>query len=364
MFQDLYMVGGTGSVGSKLVEQIYTYGDTKRENHKKPVRVVGIASKRERLFNPDGLDLEQVKKFSNKKLEGDEYPGLMSLLDEARKEIPEGLVFTDTTALNDLMVEFHLATIEQSPFGIVAANKNPIALHDMDTYRRLTNDRGRYGFRCSVMAGAETVNRLQESRIVGNPPLSISGCFSGTLAYLCSQLEQEVSVQEATQEAYDNDFTEPHPRDDLSGLDVARKLLVLVRTAGFDYDIEDIHLEPFVDRSLLTENDPQKFIDSLASVNGGFSERVTKEMQQGNVPRYVARMQRDGGQVNMNVGLEFVPANGSLGSLKGTLNKVVIVDRTHPAESPYELVARGAGVDITAENMRKEIFAYSLHNLI
>jgi homoserine dehydrogenase len=66
----------------------------------------------------------------------------------------------------------------------------------------------------------------------------------------------------------------------------------------------------------------------------------------------------------MKVGLEYLPRTDSLGSLKGTSNKVVIMDRTHPIDSPFQLEVAGAGVDITAENMRKEIFAYSLHNLI
>tara|TARA_Y100000310_G_scaffold310563_1_gene355947 strand:- start:1051 stop:2142 length:1092 start_codon:yes stop_codon:yes gene_type:complete len=357
MYQDVFLIGGTGSVGSTLVSQIYSRGDVERGSNPTPLRIVGIASSSGYLHDPAGLERDAAVAFSKREEPGTSYSSLLDLLDLTNIAHPGGLVFTDTTAETGVMRDFHLAVVEHSESGIVTANKNPISLYGMDIFERLTVDSGRYGYRCSVMAGAETVNRLRESRVVNNPPSLIMGCFSGTLAYICSQLEAGATVQEATQDAYDKKYTEPHPRDDLSGLDVERKLLVLARSAGFRCDLADIELIPFVDKDLLGEEDPQRFIDSLVALNDSFSENVRAGNESGMVPRYVAKMTRsDGGSPVMEVKLEYVPKDSPLGSLKGTANKVVIVDDNHPMDMPFELCAPGAGVEITAENMRKDIF--------
>ena len=158
-------------------------------------------------------------------------------------------------------------------------------------------------------------------------------------------------------------YTEPHPRDDLNGVDVARKLLILSRTAGFRIRMEDVKVEPFIPRTYLNESDIDKFLEAIGGLDNHFRERVLALAKEGKVLRYVGRLTVEGGKPLARVGIEETGKGGTLGMLKGRDNKVAIVTKSYPSERPYRIEVPGAGLEITAQNIRRELL-YLLENRI
>lgn len=353
-FQDVFIVGATGRVGKTLVEQIIKHGDSDAGKHVHPTRIVGLASSKEYVFSPAGLSNEKCMEFSSRAFSAKPYNSLDELLNLPFDERSEAasLAFVDVTAAQDI-APFHLKIVEETPYAVVTANKNPLTLPNYETFQRLTRRPWKYDYRCSVMAGAEAVVFLQDLRDVDDRPLLIEGCFSGTLGYICSQLGHR-SFSEILAEAHERGYTEPHPRDDLSGLDVARKLLILARTAGHPVELSDINVEPFIPEEFLIENDVNAFLRSAKSRDGHFAERIRTAAAAGNVLRSVAQMDAvDGHAPVLTVSLKEVPSNSQLGTLQGTLNKVMVVSQNYPISAPYSVEAPGAGLDITAQNIRR-----------
>lgn len=359
MIQDVFIIGATGKVGNVLVRQIIERGDMDSKLHLNPKRIVGLASSTHMVYSPRGLLPQDAYNFiSRQDTNSQPYSNLGELLDVAQYSIrneKSTLVFIDVTSLNEEMRDFHLRVIEETPYGIVTANKNPIALSDYSIFQRLTNDPKRYGYRCSVMAGAHAVPFLQELRDVNDRPLIVEGCFSGTLGYITSELEKDRRFSDIIKEAYSRGYTEPHPKDDLSGLDVARKLVVLARTAGYPVEMTDIKLNPFIPKELLLEDDVQKFLDSMTTLDEEFGSRMSYLIGQGKTLRYIAHIDAREKPTKLDVTLNEVPKQSHFGTLEGTLNKLVVVTRVHPEDRPYSLQSQGAGLEVTAENIRGDL---------
>lgn len=356
MAQDIFILGATGNVGSTLVSQIFNSGDTDSKMHANPTRIVGLASLMGKelvpgyIYSAEGLTKEQCDLFLSGKYK--RFEALVDLL----KEIKNSVVFVDVTPDKNV-IGFHKKIIEETDHAIVTANKNPISLCDYDTFQMLTEDPTRYGYRCSVMAGAESISFLQDLRDVNDKPTLIQGCFSGTLGYLTSELEKGRAFSDIIKEAKEEGYTEPHPRDDLNGLDVARKLLILTRTAGYNVEMKDIKISPFIPEKYFVEEDVQKFLESTAELNFYFKDKIEKAEKAGNTLRYVAQMENG----KLTVGLKEVSKQSPLGSLNGTLNKISIVSSAYPVNTPYSVEAPGAGLEVTAQNIRRDLL-YRLKN--
>src|SRR3989338_1899436 len=220
-------------------------------------------------------------------------------------------------------------------YGIVTANKIPLANADFHTFQRLTSNVHCYGFRCSVMAGADAISILQDFRDVGDPVQEFYGCFSGTLGYVCSELQNGELFSDIVKDALEKGYTEPHPRDDLNGVDVARKLLIMARTAGYPLSMENITLTPFIPQEYLGEENISTFLENIKNLDSYFADRIVRLRKEGKVLRFVARLILEGKTPLAKVGIEEVDINSPLGVLKGTSNKVVIVTDTYKKEMPY-----------------------------
>lgn len=362
MIQDIFILGATGNVGKELVRQIYLNGDTNPQLHANPSRVIGIASSKEFLYSPKGMSYEIATAFSRKDISTPKYSSLdevLSLVQRKHNDNQSELVFVDVTAEKDHMTDFHLKVMDCTDYGIVTANKNPLSLFDNEVFNRLASKTHRYGYSCSVMAGAGAIQFLQDSRDVNDIPTLIEGCFSGTLGYICSELENGKSLYDAVKKAYDLGYTEPHPRDDLNGLDVARKLLILARTAGYNVNLKNIHVEPFISKKYFKKNNVKNFLESMLNLNGEFNEKIIEARNKGNTLRYVAQMIIENDKPILRVGLKEVAINSSLGTLQGTANRIIIVNNAYPIDNPFDLKSPGAGLTVTAQNIRKNL----LHQL-
>jgi len=355
MIQDVFIIGATGRVGAALINQIIKKGDIDNNFHVNPTRIMGLASSTHVVYAQKGLSEQQALDFTNKHHDGAKaYYDLNELFELAnRKSDESSLAFVDVTSVNEAMTEFHKKVIGSSAHGIVTANKNPVALSDYETFQLLTRNPRRYGYRCSVMAGAEAVPFLRDLRDLSDNLKSIQGCFSGTLSYITSELENKRAFSSIVKEAHSRGYTEPHPRDDLSGIDVARKMVVLVRAAGYNVGITDVAIKPLIPKSYLDEENVQSFLGSLAELDEELSNRIKQAEKYGLTLRYVAKMDIQNGNPKIDVSLAEVPKQSQLGSLVGTSNKIVIFSESY--QNGYSIEAPGAGLEVTARNIRRDL---------
>jgi homoserine dehydrogenase len=184
----------------------------------------------------------------------------------------------------------------------------------------------------------------------------IEGCMSGTLGYLCTQLERGVAYSKAITQARSLGYTEPDPREDLSGRDVARKALILAHTAGWPLEFADLTVEPMYPQSL-SDVSTQEFLEAVPTVDESYARRVAEARAQGRVVRYVARVSRTGG----TVGLAEVEPSSLLGALRGPANYFAFQTIRY-SEEPLVVSGPGAGPDVTAAGVLGDIFDLALQH--
>lgn len=180
------------------------------------------------------------------------------------------------------------------------------------------------------------------------------------MAYVCSELEKGGKpFSEIVREAREKGYTEPHPLDDLSGEDVRRKLVILLRSAGIGIEESDVELEGVVNAEKYAGLSPEAFLEAIREDDSNIEKRVADELSQGNVPRYVAEYDSTGEKAKMEVSLKFVPKDSELGLLKGTANKVLIRTslRTPDETNPHIIQSPGAGTVKTAASVRADLLS-------
>jgi aspartokinase/homoserine dehydrogenase 1 len=319
------------------------------EIQKNPERVHKWKSSKE-AFNKHMQGLDQFR----------EYDNLAELLKLIEDEGMSGeIVFVDVTSGKDDLRDFHLKVINDSDESIVTANKNPLSIYPTDVFIALTRPRERYGFRCTVMAGANTVSNLLDYYDTSEMINKIEACFSGTLGYLCAELEKgERSFSEILGDAKSMGYTEPHPRDDLNGLDVARKLIICARTFGHEVEMSDIELEGFISESFLKIEDVDEFMQSVKDADQEMKDEFASAKGKGKTLRYVANfnLNKNGDSI-FKVGLREVLPGSPLGNLKGSSNKVIVETEIFNGDKKYIIESPGAGPDVTAWGLRRELLS-------
>jgi aspartokinase/homoserine dehydrogenase 1 len=224
----------------------------------------------------------------------------------------------------------------------------------MQTFREITWNPHRYRYNTTVMAGAGAVPYFQEAHWLSEEIISVEGTFSGTLAYVCSELQKwEKPLSLIVREAQEKGYTEPHPIDDLGGEDVRRKLLILLRSAGISIEEDEVNLRGLIDPRKYNSMDPQAFLNSITQEDADMRARVEGARKNWLVPRYVGSF-KDG---LAQVWLQFVPIDSDLGSLQWTANKVLIhtSQRTPEGSAPHVIQSPGAGVIKTAAAVRADL---------
>ena len=237
---------------------------------------------------------------------------------------------------------------------MVLANKKPLSI-PYETYLEMfalaEKKKLMIRYEATVGAGLPVLDTLEKLLGAGDKILEIKGCLSGTLGYIMSSLEQGSSFSGAVKTAFEKGFTEPDPRDDLSGIDVARKALILARHLGIQVNMEDIALDPLF-YAEQDDDDPVKFLKNLETLDEAIFDRTKKAKDANCVLRYVAKLSESG----VTVGIEDVPKESSLGQLSGTANQVCIQSHRY-SDNPLIVTGPGAGADVTAAGVLNDIIA-------
>ena len=341
------VVIGLGRVGREVLRQILECGETIRRLARVSYSIIALADSSAVFGSQDGLDEGLLIKLLAHKESGltlKEFPGSFPLASLSDFCYP-GVLWTDTSASAEIAPFLRLALENGS--AVALANKLPLALSGKDSAVFFRNPRVRY--ESTVGAGLPVIAALQNLMAGGDEITAIEGCMSGTLGYICSQLELGKKFSTAVLNAFQCGYTEPDPRQDLGGLDVARKALILSRTAGFNGEMADIMLESLYPGSQ-EKLDLQDFLNTLPELDSQFQERVVKAGPEGKVLRYMARVTPE----SISVGLTAVPKSSALGALQGTDNYFAFHTRRYHT-SPLVISGPGAGISVTAAGVISDL---------
>ncbi len=365
---------GVGNVGAELIKQVKKSDSVELGIHDNPTRIVGIANSQLFFFDPAGIKFnEAMTPEAFLQTHGQVYNTNEEFIPLIQKHGLEGdVIFIDATASKEIL-PFHLKVITETKNKIVTANKNPLALCSLSDFKQLTLNRKRYGAQATVMGGAHVVEISQQFYDTCEGLKKIEGSLSGTLAYISAGLERGENFSTLVKTAYQRGYMEPNPLDDLNGLDVARKLLIIGRSLNLQVSLSDINIRPFIDTQKYhyDPNDLESLFKELENEDSYFQEFVTEAHKNNTALRYVARLDLTQSKPELSVGLIALPLNSPIGILKGTANKVVIESENFPEGSEYIVQAPGAGSAITASGIRRDLLqmlpqrvcgSYSVYN--
>ncbi|MDB5178342.1 MAG: aspartate kinase [Patescibacteria group bacterium] len=329
---------GVGNVGRAVLRQIID--SAPRLKHDMDIELVysGLFTGSAGVFEPRGLTAAQIKAF----------PSADSAeLAQCIERVPQPFILIDTTSSDRTLPVIFQALGRGG--AVVTANKRPLS-GSSDNFNALHAAGGkRLFYETTVGAGLPVIQTLKALLATGDEVAGIQGCFSGTLGFIFSQLESGSLFSQAVLEAKKRGFTEPDPRDDLSGIDVARKALILARILGQSIELSDIKIEKLYPETMQTLS-KEEFIKNLPELDESYRRKTEAARQNGQVLRYVATV----GPASCRVGLEAVGQATAVGSLKGADNIVVMTtERYH--ETPLVVQGAGAGAEVTAAGVFGDI---------
>lgn len=342
---------GVGGVGRALVEQVLDFNARLSGSYDFRFVYIGIADRRGAIVGDDHIPTSMLLKAAKVKRDGGtllDLPEAGPLNDWQNLLTPLPCIIVDVTAQDRTEMGL-MAAIEQG-HRVVLANKKPLCA-SMELFCALT-ERGQTRYEATVGAGLPIIATLQSLVGTGDAIRRLEGCFSGTLGAITTQLQDNVPFSQAVAYAMQRGWTEPDPRDDLSGMDVARKALILARTSGFKAELSDVLVESLYPASL-ADMPLDQFMPQLPLLDDHFQKYCATATQKGKTLRYLARV--DGAE--LKVGLEMVALDGPLGSLRGTDNLVAFYTQRY-AEQPLSIRGPGAGADVTASGLLSDMIAF------
>ncbi len=333
---------GTGVVGGAFLKLLDTPAAAS-------LRLVGAANSRRQQINPVRLADRGLRE--RLKTAGDARDDA-ALLDALAAGDAACKVIIDATA-SAALAAHHPEWLARG-HHVVTASK-ALAGGDLAGWRALQGALargGRYGDSATVGAGLPVLAALRRLRACGDRLLALEGVFSGSLSWLFNQYDGTRPFSALLREARECGYTEPDPRADLSGEDVARKLLILARNAGFALDRDGVEVASLVPESLRTL-DAVAFLDRLQALDAPLAARHAEAAARGHVLRHLARLDRHG---RARVGLVTVPAEHPAARLRGTDNLFALTTTRYRAQ-PLVIQGPGAGPEVTAQALLGDVLA-------
>jgi homoserine dehydrogenase len=259
------------------------------------------------------------------------------------------VIVVDVTAADGL--DKSLTQAVAAGHHVVFANKHVLS-GAREVFTALTRN-GATRYEATVGAGLPVLDTLQRLLDSGDKMIRIEAAMSGTLGYLCSALEDGKPLSEAVHFAKENGWTEPDPRDDLSGADVARKALILARTCGLPWEMSHVQPEPWFPPEM-AKLSVDEFMERLPELDMTYANQIASIRSRDMVMRYVATIEPD----KASVGLRELPQDHPLAMLRGTDNMIVFTTERYNDPVPRMVVrGPGAGLDVTAAGVFGDIIA-------
>ncbi|MFC3032493.1 bifunctional aspartate kinase/homoserine dehydrogenase I [Pseudoalteromonas fenneropenaei] len=343
---DVFLLG-VGLVGKELIKQLEKQQAWLEARNIK-LNLYGVANSRQCYLNAEGVPFATWKQQLADESEAFSLTRVEQFVRDNHLINPVLVDCSSSQYLADQYADFLAAG-----FHVVAANKKANT-GSFAYYQKLKANalktRRKFLYETNVGAGLPVLDNLQLLFGAGDELLSFNGILSGSLSYMFGVIEDGLSLSEATEQAKANGFTEPDPRDDLSGTDVARKLLIIARESGLALELEDIEVEPVVPVEFAKGSNVDEFMARLPELNAAFADRVQSAASEGKVLRYV------GSIVNgrCKVGIEAVDKQHALYDIRDGENALAILSQYYQPR-PFVIRGYGAGAEVTSAGVFADI---------
>jgi aspartokinase/homoserine dehydrogenase 1 len=341
-----------GTVGSRVLELLERQIPELRSGNL-DFRLCGIANSRKMVLDADGIDPKQAKALLAK-AEG--HSDLKALAAFIKGRRPEVAVFVDCSA-SQALADVYPRLLEAG-FHVVSANKKANA-GPLAGYRAIREAAGRarrhFFYETHVGAGLPVIDTVKGLMAAGDRLLRFEGVLSGSLSYILGQLGEGVALSECVRSAMAQGFTEPDPRDDLSGADVARKVLILARESGMPLEPSDVKLEGLLPADFNAMGPLDEFLARLPQLDEPFRQRIAALKAAGKVLRYAGSVGPDGARTGL---LEAGPEHPLFG-IQGGENALSFLT-AHYSPRPMVIRGYGAGAAVTAAGVLSDVLRLAL----
>ncbi|WP_329905441.1 aspartate kinase [Porphyromonas pogonae] len=341
---------GHGAVGKEFIDQVLAQRSLIRKRKNIDLKIFAVANSQKLLLSEDGIGYDWSTQKERMPPTSD-IAG--SIIDFGKKHYLENMIVIDNTASPEIAIQYE--TFASNGFDIVSSNKraNTLPWIEYQALRTvLKNKRKTYRYETNVGAGLPLIDNLKLLHLAGERITRIYGLFSGSLSFIFNSLSENknLSVREALQESIHRGYTEPDPREDLSGNDVARKVLILVRELDVPCELCDVDVENLVPKALrsLTAIEFQERFAEFEQFIEAFRNSCSDE----EVMRYVGEVVWDDNtqQALLKAGLRKIPRDSPLGMVRGADSCFEIYTESY-GSSPIVIQGAGAGAKVTARGV-------------
>ncbi|AWV98218.1 bifunctional aspartate kinase/homoserine dehydrogenase I [Arcticibacterium luteifluviistationis] len=349
---NVFLVGPTGLIGKTLLSQIENQAAYLKKHKNTNIKIVGLINSRKMMIDAEGLSLEDWEENLN---ENGEKANLSEFISDVKDLNLPNTVFVDSTANKDIVQ--HYAGILENNISIITPNKvaNSGSQFDYDRLQKIANTRNvQFLYETNVGAGLPIINTLQGLINSGDEIHQIEAVLSGTLAYIFNNFDVGKKFVDVVKEAKEMGYTEPDPREDLSGMDVARKILILARESGLQLEPSDVELTPLLSENCMAAASVEDFYVELEKENATFEKLINDAKSKGQVLRYIAKLNKG----KASIALETVDKNHPFYALAGSEN-IISFTTSRYKTNPLVVKGPGAGAEVTAMGVFADIISLS-----
>ncbi len=344
---NLFMVG-VGNVGGTLISQLHAQKSYLAKHHHVDLRVVALANSKKMHFDQDGISLKDWKEALSEKGGKMTLKGFIGQMTELNLR---NSIFIDNTA-NTIVANSYMTILKES-ISVVTPNKIACT-QSIDQYHQLKETalkyRSKFLFETNVGAGLPVINTLNDLIRSGDEVVKIEAVLSGSLNFIFNNFNSEVKFVDIVKQAKEEGYTEPDPREDLSGVDVMRKILILVRESGFNMELSDIVSEQFIPKKCVSAPSVDDFFAALAKEEAVFQKMFNDASAKNQKIKYVATFDKG----KATTGLKYFNSDHPFYNLEGKDNIVLFTTKRYP-EQPLVIKGAGAGAEVTAMGIFADI---------
>ncbi|MDF2156909.1 bifunctional aspartate kinase/homoserine dehydrogenase I [Algoriphagus sp. CAU 1675] len=338
---------GTGLIGQALIKMIAIQQEKLRGESELDIQIHGLANSRFMAFHEDGFDLKNPYQLSDsdQKMDLERFVQMMEEMNFSNS------VFVDCTASQDVADAY--SRILEAKVAIVTPNKkaNSGSMEQYRSLKRLAKKRGvKFLYETNVAAGLPVINTLSDLMLSGDKVIRIEAVLSGSMNFIFSELENGQPFSEVVRIAKEKGYTEPDPRDDLSGMDVARKILILGREAEQELEFEDISIQSMVPEDCQDAKSVEEFFAKLKVHDAEFAKMLKEANKKGEKLRFMATLENG----KAKVGLNSLPNAHPFSSLSGSDNMILLTTERY-LDRPMIIRGPGAGADVTAAGVFADV---------